>query len=125
VTVPDGHFITATATDPQGNTSEFSACVPAQAIDFSQVPARNYFTSTDVRLTWKGVNWASSYQIQIATDKDFKHILEPGIEVGAGSPYYAWTAPGDGTYYWHVRAKNAQGGVSLWSAVDSFVVDVP
>ncbi len=31
-TVPPGYVVTATATDPAGNTSEFSACAPVQAM---------------------------------------------------------------------------------------------
>lgn len=46
--VPPGWFITATATDPAGNTSEFSACVPvtpAPALTMTRV-------GSDVVLSW-------------------------------------------------------------------------
>ena len=37
---PLGHFVTATATDPDGNTSELSACIPVSARFYTLTPCR-------------------------------------------------------------------------------------
>ncbi len=47
IAVPGGQFVTATATDPTGNTSEFSACRQViQACTFSIAPTAQTFTAS-------------------------------------------------------------------------------
>lgn len=58
VPVPVGYVLTATATDPAGNTSEFSACVPV-----SSVPRLNLaITNREVTLSW--TNTATGFMLK-------------------------------------------------------------
>ena len=64
--VPLGHFITATATDPDGNTSEFSAAVEvtAESFDFGDAPDPAFATL-------------------LASD-GARHVVVAGFHLGAG-----------------------------------------
>jgi hypothetical protein len=84
-------------------------------------PERNYFATTAVTLTWSAVSWAGQYQVQIARTNQFTSRLEDVI-LDANTLSHAWTAPGGGKYYWHVRAKKPDGQWSAWSITDSFYV---
>ena len=75
VVTSNGQFITATATDPDNNTSEFSACVPVIVIPPpsapTAAPSQNYFTTSSVALSWKGVSWALGYEIEVDNNNNF------------------------------------------------------
>jgi CSLREA domain-containing protein len=123
--VPLGQFITATATDPNNNTSEFSACAPVIAVSLpAAAPTPNYYRTTSVPLTWTGVTWATGYEIQVDDNADFMTLAYSG---SLGANVRSDTAnlpPVDAVYYWRVGAKKAGGGI-VWSAPQKFTVDVP
>jgi subtilisin family serine protease len=103
------------------------AALPAPGMSDSPAnaaPPRNYYTTSTPTLTWNRVTWAAEYEIQVDTAKTFNAPLN--FTVPATTLEIAPTSLPDGhaMYYWRVRAKkgNANGP---WSAVDSFVVDVP
>lgn len=68
--------------------------------------------------------WATGYEVQVSDNARF-----------TGTPVFAQTVEAavlsvtapllDGTYYWRVCAKKADGKCGGWSAADSFVVDIP
>lgn len=69
-------------------------------------------------LEWFPSEGATSYHFQIATNTNFNN---PGLDVSGYTPTGAWI---DGlsfgtTYYWRVRAYNANG-YSAWSSTRSF-----
>ncbi|MBZ0281794.1 MAG: hypothetical protein K8L97_13730 [Anaerolineae bacterium] len=83
---------------------------------------RNYFTTATPTLTWGRVSWAREYEIQVDSSSAFS---DPDSYTATAPDASAPTTHlADGVYYWRVRAK-ADNRVSLWSATDSFVVDVP
>ena len=57
VSVPVGYFVTATATDPANNTSEFSACVPVVALPRLAV-ARSTTNQHQAVISWAWTNGA-------------------------------------------------------------------
>jgi hypothetical protein len=64
VTVPAGQFVTATATDAAGNTSEFSACIQVTGVCAAISPTSKIFTtmggSGSVNITAAaGCNWTA------------------------------------------------------------------
>ncbi|MBN2305106.1 MAG: hypothetical protein JXQ72_11545, partial [Anaerolineae bacterium] len=75
---------------------------------------RSYFSNTNPRFVWRAVRYAVEYQIQISEDPSFGMVLAQGYVptpyayVGGGLDY--------GDYYWRVRAVDAYGDASDWSA---------
>jgi predicted phage tail protein len=75
------------------------------------------------------LDWSDSspgvdhYEVQISTSPTFATVLGRGQGGRTGaSQYMPEAALGMGAYYWRVRAVNAQGQFSQWSAARSFNV---
>lgn len=87
-------------------------------------PANGSTTVYVPALGWKPVAGADHYTFQLAADSGFNSPVEvSGATVM--ETYNTWAtskyALPNGTYYWHVRAVDAAGKVSGWSATRSFV----
>ncbi|GAB6162854.1 hypothetical protein JCM12298_20140 [Desulfothermus naphthae] len=72
---------------------------------------------------WADVANAAKYKIQIATDQNFQNIVSQKNDL-TKSEYTPDTKLNQGTYYWRVKAVDAQGHEGAWSDVGSFVVDI-
>jgi subtilisin family serine protease len=102
---------------------------PAQAVIIESssgaMPLRNYFTTSKPTLTWNRITDAIRYEVQVADN----NLFSGATTQNAGNNLaITWPiALTDGVYYWRVRACKtaAPSSCSLWSAYDSFVVDVP
>jgi Tol biopolymer transport system component len=82
-------------------------------------PPQNYFEVTPT-LTWSGISWATHYEIQIATDKNFTsgttHLVNNTLS-------YTPDALPNGTYYWHIRACSTETKCGTWGPTESFVLN--
>ncbi|HEX5041684.1 MAG TPA: M12 family metallo-peptidase [Candidatus Polarisedimenticolaceae bacterium] len=59
--VPSSGVVTATATDPSGNTSEFSACAAVGPSPVAEVPGVSWASRTE--LTWSAAAGATTYRV--------------------------------------------------------------
>lgn len=70
----------------------------------------------DIRLDWDPVPGAKSYKLEVALNADFTTMVSPPpptIIYGTSfSPPVTWD---NTSYYWHVRAVDADGNESAWS----------
>jgi RHS repeat-associated protein len=78
-------------------------------------------------ISWPAVTGAIGYDLQIDNDNGFKHpevarYFTGSTTTGANIDGYPFT---DGTYYWRVRAKFADGTYGAWSAVQQFSYSMP
>lgn len=70
-----------------------------------------------------------TYEVQVATDQLITNLVvnQTGIAEAAGLAT-SWSVPqdlSDGVaYYWRVRARDSEGGLSVWSGARSFVIQV-
>ncbi len=93
-------------------------------ISTTAAPPRNYFTVANPTLTWNRVSDATQYEIAISQSSTFATVVYPNVIVPADQISVITDALTEGTYYWRVRAIR-NGVPGLWSAFDSFVVDLP
>lgn len=122
--LPAAHTWQVRTVTPAGSASAWSA-MRTLFVDSAAnaAPARNYFTTAAPRLSWGRVSGASGYEVQVSSSSAFSEPLAFSATLGA-SEFAVTTAPlANGTYFWRVRARRADGGWGLWSAADSFVVD--
>jgi len=78
--------------------------------------------STTVHFSWASVSGATQYEIQVSTKLGMLPILKDVTQTA--TTYTLIGLKADSTYYWQVRAKNANGW-GLYSTVSSFTVNLP
>jgi len=96
----------------------FRTAVPPPTPDFPNMVSQPQ--SLRPFFDWDTVTTASSYNLQISTDRNFTMLL---ADLGVSSPAHILTAdlPRGTSLYWRVRSNNQGGyGPSAWSVVKSF-----
>ncbi len=73
---------------------------------------------------WTSVTGAKRYTVEVAADTDFTAIRVTGTPTTNAFTVPNAGALGYGTYYWRVKAADAAGNESGWSAVRSFTVTI-
>jgi hypothetical protein len=74
-----------------------------------------------LKLTWNAVASAISYNLQVSTDPTFATSVVYS-QSGISTPSQTVSGLGNTmTYYWHVSASNASGGISAWSSTGFFI----
>lgn len=114
------------AIDAAGNSSNWSGIRSIRLQSpLNAAPQRNYFTTSTPRLTW-GVNTAAvAYQVEVDNQMNFSSPEFRSAELSPQTLGITTTPLVNGTYYWRVRAKQANGRWGNWSRPESFVVNVP
>jgi hypothetical protein len=85
-------------------------------------PMINFYTTHTPTLTWNRVTWATGYEIQISTDKNFAPALTTTKILPDQPLTYTTERLANGTYYWRVMALGGSPNLTKWSAVDTFVI---
>ncbi len=111
-----GGFITATATDAQNNTSEFSFCRqvttqgPTKPAKPELLSPSNTATANEnpPLLDWKSVDGVSKYRVQIRLESKKGLVVHKNKNVTTDQYRPPRLNPGN-TYFWRVIACNAAG----------------
>lgn len=132
---PDaGHFFIRVATvDASGEvTSDFSkpASVDVEATAALETPGiitpkpgmkvAVRGSKISIVFTWTLIEGANSYSVEIASDKDFQHILQS--RKSRDTTLVLKQAEFNGMIFWRVRARGAKG-VSAWSDAGFFEIN--
>ena len=105
---------------PQGagyDMGAYEAYLPVSLTPYTPDPTNNNTPSLD----WNDVTGAATYALQYSDKSDFSVNTEvPDL---TESNYIIPSALSDGTWYWRVKAVDAEGTSGWWSWTDDFVVD--
>ena len=106
-------------------TGARSAASPSKSAA-NAAPSLNYFTTSTPTLSWGRVSHAIAYEIRVNNERSFATPLV-FWQIVDGSTFEVTITPAlpDGLYFWRVRAQSANDQWRPWSAIDSFIVDVP
>ena len=85
-------------------------------------PANNASSNRIPTFKWLGAPTAVLYEFQYDDAPDF---LTPVYSVTVRSIFRRPPAMGIGTYYWHVRAKDAAGNWGAWSTTRTIIITGP
>lgn len=88
------------------------------------IPQRNFYTVQNPVLTWAGASNAIRYELQVARTAMFTPPLEFQTTVDAPQQEAEVTLIA-GQYFWRVRSCTGPTTCGAWSAVDSFVIELP
>lgn len=117
------------ARDAAGNWSNWTS---AWAVDYRAglpavpvvlTPAKGaVLTDNTPRFTWKAAANAAEYEIAVADNVTFADAV---VFSASGTDYTVAPedALADGVHYWRMRARNASGEWSAWSAYRNFTMD--
>jgi hypothetical protein len=111
----------------QGGITRLPAPVIIPPSGVTAAPGRNYYIDPSVTFRWTDVTYALGYWIEIARDKNFTQTVISDNTLPATQLSYPYVLPGNGTYYWRVRAKSKVTPLT-WgppSAIESLVIDIP
>jgi hypothetical protein len=107
-----------------GNGSSSFGPLQFSLIQLPDTPTRNRFPTGTPTLTWSPVSGTTvTYDLQISTVSTFASLVynQPGI---TSTSHPVSLSLAEGLYYWRVQAV-VDGVRRPWSAVDTFVVDIP
>lgn len=107
------------AVDERGAPGEWSVELGFKVRLGTPTPKGESSTPLKLDLAWSPVVGASSYRVEIATEKDFKQVVSSGVVSGA---QFRATDVQPGRVYWRVSARDDKGHSSLPS--EPRVVDV-
>jgi hypothetical protein len=120
-TIPDGIWywhvravnVNGTA-GPWSAYRSFTVDTVAPAAPVLSAPANAASVSGTPAFTWASAATATKYQFEYDNDSDFSSPIYTSADVTTLN--HTPPAIARGTYSWHVRAKDAAGNTSLWSA---------
>ena len=77
-------------------------------------------SKTELGFAWQADDFSNRYQIQLATDKAFTHLVD---ELSVTSAEATFNKPDSGTYYMRVRGFDSDNYAGSWSSIQK--VEVP
>ncbi len=91
----------------------------------SAAPSRYLYDTPAPTLTWGMIQWATGYEIQIASDTSFATLVISVNTLSAATLTFTPAEPlTNGQYYWRVRARRPDVTWGGWSAAETFTVFV-